>query len=66
MPGMKARRTICLLREAMDSWLFIKPSNYEISKTRKYRNNIGKLENMEYDEEGRLFTPAETESKTDM
>lgn len=27
---------------------FIKPMNYEISKTRKYRNDIGKIENMEY------------------
>ena len=28
---------------------YIKPANYEISKTRKYRNDIGKIENMEYD-----------------
>ncbi|MGL4850146.1 MAG: IS1182 family transposase, partial [Clostridium sp.] len=27
---------------------FIKPSNYEISKTRKFKNDIGKIENMEY------------------
>lgn len=30
---------------------FIKPSNYEISKTRKYKNDIGKIENMDYNEE---------------
>lgn len=30
---------------------YIKSANYEISKTRKYRNDIGKIENMEYDEE---------------
>ena len=30
---------------------YIKPANYEISITRKYRNDIGKIENMEYDEE---------------
>lgn len=29
---------------------FIKPANYEISKTRKYKNDIGKIENMEYHE----------------
>jgi len=29
---------------------FIKPANYEISKTRKYRSNIGIIENMTYDE----------------
>ena len=28
---------------------FIKPSNYEISKTRKYKTDISRLENMEYD-----------------
>lgn len=27
---------------------YIKPANYEISKTRKYRNDIGRIENMEY------------------
>lgn len=27
---------------------FIKPSNYEISKTRKYKNDISRVENMEY------------------
>lgn len=26
--------------------VYIKPANYEISKTRKYRNDIGKIENM--------------------
>ena len=30
---------------------FIKPSNYEISKTRKYKKDIGRVENMEYDAE---------------
>lgn len=29
---------------------FIKPSNYEIAKKRKYRNDIGRIENMKYDE----------------
>lgn len=27
---------------------YIKPSNYEISKTRKFKNDIGRIENMEY------------------
>ncbi len=30
---------------------YIKPQNYEISKTRKYRNDISRRENMEYREE---------------
>lgn len=29
---------------------FIKPANYEISKKRKYKNDIGRIENMKYDE----------------
>ena len=29
---------------------FIKPANYEISKKRKYKNDIGRIENMDYDE----------------
>lgn len=30
---------------------FIKPSNYEISKTRKFKNDISRVENMNYDEQ---------------
>lgn len=35
---------------------YIKPANYEISKTRKYKNDIGKIENMEYDAEADAYT----------
>jgi transposase len=35
---------------------YIKPANYEISKTRKYKNDIGKIENMEYDIESDSYT----------
>lgn len=35
---------------------FIKPANYEISKTRKYKKDIGKIDNMEYDEDGDFYT----------
>ena len=34
---------------------FIKPANYEISKTRKYKNDIGKIENMNYDTKNDLY-----------
>jgi transposase len=34
---------------------FIKPSNYEISKTRKYKNDISRIENMEYKENGDYY-----------
>lgn len=35
---------------------FIKPANYEISKTRKYQNDIGRVENMEYNAEEDYYT----------
>lgn len=35
---------------------YIKPANYEISKTRKYKHDIGKIENMEYDTETDIYT----------
>lgn len=34
---------------------YIKPANYEISKTRRYRNDIGRIENMEYDAESDAY-----------
>ena len=45
-----------LFREANNQIAFIKPTNYEISKTRKYKNDIGKIENMEYDEISDSYT----------
>ena len=38
-----------LFLESNGQLSYIKPANYEISKTRKYKNDIGKIENMEYD-----------------
>ena len=38
-----------LFLEANGQLSYIKPANYGISKTRKYKNDIGKIENMEYD-----------------
>ena len=35
---------------------FIKPANYEKSKTRKYKNDIGRIENMDYDEASNSYT----------
>lgn len=34
---------------------YIKPANYEISKTRKYRGDIGRIENMEYISENDIY-----------
>lgn len=41
--------------EANGQLAYIKPANYEISKTRKYRNDIGRIENMEYDAEMDIY-----------
>ena len=35
---------------------FIKPANYEISKTRKFKNDISKIDNMIYDAENDCYT----------
>lgn len=35
---------------------FIKPTNYETAKTRKYKNDIGRAENMEYEETEDCYT----------
>ena len=35
---------------------YIKPINYEISKTRKYINDISRIENMDYNELGDFYT----------
>ena len=42
--------------------IFIKPMNYEISKTRKYKKDIGKMENMEYDPEKRQLSLSKQEN----
>ena len=43
---------------------FIKPSNYEISKTRGFKNDIGRRENMTYDKEEDCYICAEGKKLT--
>ena len=54
--------------ESLDNYLylesngqmsFIKPSNYEAKKTKKYKSQIGRIENMKYDEGDDCFICAE-------
>lgn len=54
--------------ESLDNYLFleengqvsfIKPANYEAQKTKKFKQKIGRVENMTYDEEEDCFTCAE-------
>lgn len=40
-----------LFLESNGQTAFIKPANYEMSKTRKYKSDIGRIENMDYEEE---------------
>ena len=48
-----------LYLEANGQMSFIKPSNYEAQKTKKYRSQIGRIENMQYDKNGDCFVCAE-------
>lgn len=45
-----------LFLEKNGQMAFIKPTNYETSKKRKYRNDIGRIENMRYDETKDSYT----------
>ena len=48
-----------LYLEANGQMSFIKPSNYEAEKTKKFRAQIGWIENMKYDQEDDCFICAE-------
>ena len=48
-----------LYLEANGQTSFIKPSNYEAQKTKKYRSQIGRIENMKYDENEDCYICAE-------
>ena len=48
-----------LYLESNGQMCFIKPSNYEAQKTKKFRSQIGRIENMKYDREEDCFICAE-------
>ena len=48
-----------LYLEANGQLSFIKPSNYEAKKTRRFKEKIGRIENMTYDAEEDCFTCAQ-------
>lgn len=57
--------------ESLDNYLylesngqlsFIKPSNYEAQKTKKYKSQIGRIENMKYDKDEDCFSVPRDES----
>ena len=45
-----------LFLESNGQLSYIKPANYEISKTRRHKNDIGRIENMEYDSGSDSYT----------
>ena len=45
-----------LFLESNGQLSYIKPASYEISKTRKHKNDIGRIENMEYDSGSDSYT----------
>lgn len=48
-----------LYLESNGQMSFIKPANYEAQKTKKYRSQIGRIENMKYDENEDCYICAE-------
>ena len=53
--GYESEENYVYIKENMQL-SFIKPSNYEISKTNKYKSDISRIENMEYNELGDYYT----------
>ncbi|OAA85762.1 hypothetical protein WY13_02501 [Clostridium ljungdahlii] len=47
--GYESEENYLYIKENMQL-SFIKPANYEISKTRKYKNDISRIENINYNE----------------
>ena len=54
MQGYESEENYLFLEEN-GQLAYIKPQNYEISKTRKYRQDIGWMENMTYDEKADCY-----------
>ena len=56
--GYKSEENYCYFEELEDITLFVKPSNYEQRKTKKYRTDISRRENMAYNAETDTYTCA--------
>ena len=55
----KVRKTTTIVDGSEQLSLFVKPSNHEQKKKRKYKNDIGRRENMAYDAEKDEYTCAQ-------
>ena len=56
--GYESEENYCYFEELKDIALFVKPSNHEQRKTKKYRTDISRRENMEYNAETDTYTCA--------
>ena len=54
MQDMRAKRITCFWKET-DSWPISNLRTMRFAKTRKYGRDIGRMENMEYDEEADCY-----------
>ena len=56
--GYESEDNYCWFEELKDCELFVKPSNHEARKKRKYRTDISRRENMAYDPQSDTYTCA--------
>jgi len=56
--GVTGFENYCYFEELKDIALFVKPSNHEQRKTKKYRTDISRRENMKYNAETDTYTCA--------
>lgn len=56
--GYESEENYCWFEENGELKLYVKPSNHEQRKTRKYRTDISRRENMAYDAEADIYTCA--------
>ena len=56
--GYESEDNYCWFEELKDCELFVKPSNHEAKKKRKYRTDISRRENMAYDPQSDAYTCA--------
>ena len=56
--GYESEENYCWFEEHQGMELYVKPSNHEIKKSKKYRTDISRRENMQYDAEADAYTCA--------
>ena len=56
--GYESEENYCWFEKDPETELFVKPSNHEIRKTKKYRTDISRRENMAYDPDTDTYTCA--------